>query len=88
MWTSSNISENAYVPYFKEADPKHLSRDSYGQRLVYGRRHIICGNDAYYLRDNKTEEVLESFPIRQLDGVDTEDRIEVLRNFIDLIRSA
>lgn len=90
MWTSSNYSENAYVPYFKVVDPKcrHLSRDSYGQRLVYGKRHIVCGNDAYYLRDNKTEEVLETYPIRQdEEGIDTEDRVAVLRDFIELVTS-
>lgn len=89
MWTSMNYSENAYVPYFKEIDPKcrHLSRDSYGQRLVYGKRHITSGNDAYYLHDNKTEEVIETYPIAQTDGVDTEDRIQALKDFIDLIRT-
>lgn len=84
MWTASNYSENAYVPYLKEADSISLSRDSYGQRLVYGDKHIIGGNSTYYLRDNKTEEVLETYPISQQDGVDTEDRIIALKEFIEL----
>ena len=41
-----------------------------------------------YLRDNKTEKVAESFPIDQLDGIDTKDRMSVLRGFIELVISA
>ena len=83
MWTGSNYSENAYIPYLKEADPKHISRDTYGQRLSYRGKHIICENDAYLLRANKTEEVLDRCPIEQdEDGIDTEDRVLVLRGFI------
>lgn len=88
MWTGSNYSENAYVPYLKEADPQHISRDSYGQRLVYGDRHIVCGNGAYYLRSNDTDEVIEPFPISQDDeGIDVEDRVELLKGFIELVGS-
>ena len=71
------------MPYLKEADVAHLSKDSCGQRLVYGDVHIICANDAYLLRDNKTEEVLETLPIRQNEeGLDIEDRIELLKEYI------
>ena len=67
----------------KEADEAHLSRDSMGQRLVYGDRHIVCQNSAYALRDNETEEVIETMPIQQNeDGIDTENRILVLKRFI------
>ena len=88
MWTASNYSENAYVPYLKEADPKHISRDTYGLRLSYRGKHIICENDTYLLRLNKNSEVLESFPINQdEDGIDTEDRVILLKEFIELIKS-
>lgn len=86
MWTASKYSENAYVPYLKAADPEHISRDKYGQRLSYGDRHIICKNDAYELRLDENDEVLESYPISQdEDGVDTEDRVLVLKEFLELI---
>jgi isoleucyl-tRNA synthetase len=48
------------MPYLKEAHEAHLSRDSMGQRLLYGDRHIVCQNSAYALRDNETEEVIET----------------------------
>ena len=83
MQTRSQWSSNTYMPYLKEADEAHLSKDSMGQRLVYGDRHIICDNDAYLLRDNETEEVIERIPIEQNgDGIDTVDRILILRQYL------
>ena len=83
MQTRSQWSSNTYMPYLKEADETHLSKDSMGQRLVYGNRHIICDNGAYLLRDNETEEVIERIPIEQNgDGIDTVDRILILRQYL------
>ena len=71
------------MPYLKEADEPHLSRDSMGQRLVYWDRHVICQNSEYLLRENETEEVITIFPIPQNDnGVDVEDRILLLKRII------
>lgn len=83
MQTKSQWSSNTYMPYLKEADDAHLSRDSFGQRLVYGDRHIICDNAAYLLRDNATETVIRTYPIPQNeDGMDTENRILLLKKLI------
>lgn len=83
MQTKSQWSSNTYMPYLKEADDAHLSKDSMGQRLVYGDRHIICANDSYILRDNETENVLETISIKQNEeGIDMEDRIIVLKEYI------
>ena len=83
MQTKSQWSSNTYMPYLKEADEPHLSRDSMGQRLVYGDRHVICQNSEYLLRENTTEEVIKAFPIPQNDsGVDVEDRILLLKRII------
>jgi hypothetical protein len=83
MQTKSQWSSNTYMPYLKEADEQHLSRDSMGQRLDYGDRHIICQNSRYLLRDNETEKVIETFPIPQNeDGIDTKDRIMLLKQII------
>ena len=83
MQTKSQWSSNTYMPYLKEADEQHLSRDSMGQRLEYGDRHIICQNSSYLLRDNETEKVIETFPIPQNeDGIDTKDRILLLKQII------
>ena len=82
MQTKSQWSSNTYMPYLKEADDAHLDRDSMGQRLVYGDRHIVCDNAAYLVR-NEAEEVLETIPISQNDeGIDTEDRIILLKNYL------
>ena len=83
LQTKSQWSSNTYMPYLKEADDLHLSKDSMGQRLVYGDRHLVCSNDAYLLRDNETETVLKAFPIKQNeDGIDMEDRILLLKKTI------
>ena len=71
------------MPYLKEADEAKLDKDSLGQRLVYGDRNIICENDAFVLRKNETKEELERIPIDQNeDGIDTVDRILLLKSFV------
>lgn len=83
MQTRSQWSASTYMPYLKEADAAHLSRDSMGQRLVYGDVHIICTNNSFVLRNNETEEVIETVEIQQNEnGVDIQDRIIVLMQFI------
>lgn len=86
MRTRSHWSENTYIPYLMEADRTHVSRDSMGQRLAYGDMYVICKNASYVLMlmDGETEEAYEMVPIAQdADGVDTEDRVQVLRQFIE-----
>lgn len=84
MQTKSQWSSNTYMPYLKEADEPHLSRDSMGQRLVYGNKHIICSNSSYVLRENETEEIIETIPIKQdKNGIDIENRILVLKQYIE-----
>ncbi len=83
MQTKSQWSSNTYMPYLKEADEEHLSRDSMGQRLVYGDRHIVCQNSEYLLRYNEGETVIETIHIQQNDeGIDKEDRILLLKQYI------
>jgi len=88
MQTKSQWSSNTYVPFLKAVDEDHLDRDSAGQRLVYGDKHIICENSAFVIRANKTqendaEEVIETIPIQQDEnGVDVEDRVIKLQAII------
>ena len=83
LQTKSQWSENSYLPYLKEADPDHLSRDSMGQRLVYGDLYIIGENDKFIVKDSNADEVIEMVPIKQNDGgIDVEDRIVVLKEYI------
>lgn len=80
MQTKTQWSSNTYMPYLKAADAAHLSKDSMGQRLVYGDRHIICTNNAYLLRNNDDESVIDIVRISQSEvGIDLEDRIKKLK---------
>ena len=83
LQTRSQWSSNTYLPYLKAADNDRLDRDSMGQRLTYGDRHIICQNSAYVLRNNEDESVLDTVVISQNeDGIDTEDRVVKLKEYI------
>ena len=83
MQTRTQWSSNTYMPYLKEADPMHLSREDNGQRLVYGDVHIVCTNSSYLVRSNENEEVLDPVQILQDDtGIDMENRIIRLKQYI------
>ena len=84
MQTKSHWSPNTYMPFLKEADEEHLSRDDMGQRLIYGDKHVICLNDGFQIRDNESEEVVDTVHVRQdEDGIDVEDRVLVLRGYLE-----
>ena len=84
MQTRSQWSTSTYMPYLKEADDAHLSRESEGQRLVYGSKYIVCLNNAFSIRLSETEQEIESFEITQDEnGIDTEDRILLLKLIIE-----
>lgn len=83
MKTKTQLSQNSYNPYLKVASPTHLSKDHMGQRLVFGNEHIICTNNFYLRRDNEYESIIDTISIAQKEeGIDTEDRIIVLKNYI------
>lgn len=83
MQTRSQWSQNTYMPYLKAVDDEHLSRDDMGQRLIYGDEHIICTNNSYLRRKNEGEVTVDTISIDQnKDGIDTEDRIIKLREYI------
>ena len=83
MQTKQQLSENSYYPYLKAASESHLSKDDMGQRLIFGDEHIICTNSSYLRRRNDDESIIDIIKIYQNDnGIDTEDRITVLKNYI------
>lgn len=83
LQTRSQWSSNTYIPYLKIADDAHLDKDSMGQKLVYGDKQIVCDNAAYLIRNDETEEVIETIVIKQNNkGIDTEDRIVLLKNYL------
>ena len=83
MQTKTLLSPNSYYPYLKVASKEHLSKDDMGQRLIFGDEHIICTNNSYLRRKNEDESIVDTIRIAQNDdGIDTEDRIMVLKNYI------
>ena len=83
MVTRTNISEYTYVPYFKIADEPHLSKDDYGQKLIYQNAYIVCHNSSYEIKKNDTGELLEEIKIIQNEeGIDKEDRIIKLEKYL------
>lgn len=83
MQTKTLLSPNSYYPYLKVASKEHLSKDDMGQRLIFGDEHIICTNNSYLRRKNDDESIVDTIRIAQNDdGIDTEDRIMVLKNYI------
>ncbi len=83
MQTRTQLSQNSYCPYLKVAYDSHLSRDDLGQRLIFGDEYIVCTNNAYLRMKNEDDTLIDTINIRQNgDGIDVEDRIMVLQNYI------
>lgn len=83
MQTRTQLSQNSYYPYLKVAADSHLSKDDMGRRLIFGDEHIICNNFSYLRRRNKDDSVVEKIMIPQNeDGIDTKDRIAILKDYI------
>ena len=83
MQTKTQWSQNTYMPYLKEADDDHLSRDEMGQYLVYDDVYIVCENNSYGVYRNDDDSLTDSVTISQNEaGIDTEDRIIKLKKYI------
>lgn len=83
MQTKTQWSQNTYMPYLKEADDAHLSRDEMGQYLVYNDVYIVCENDSYGVYKNDDNSLTDTIVISQNDeGIDTEDRILKLKKYV------
>ena len=83
MQTRTQLSPNSYYPYLKVACNAHLSKDHGGARLIFGDEHIICTNNSYLRRKNADKEITDTIIIAQKDdGIDVEDRIILLKNYI------
>ena len=88
MLTQSKWSENTYNPFLKTADEVHLSRDDYGQKLVYKDGYIKCLNNSFALYSKEDDSLIEEWEIsHDDDGIDTENRIKKLKKIIQDIIS-
>ena len=82
LTTKSVLSENAYQPFLEEID-KDKSGLYYRQgRLKLNGCCIFCENDKFVFKDTDTNEVIEELAIAQKEGIDCENRIEKLRNYL------
>lgn len=83
MQTQTQWSSNTYIPYLKEVDEPHLSRDDCGQYLDYGDTYLGCEADAFILYSTKDEAEIERIEVQQNpEGIDTENRILLLQNYL------
>ena len=83
MQTKTQWSQNTYMPYLKEADDAHLSRDEFGQYLVYKDIYIACENNSYGVYKIEDDSPIDTISISQNEqGVDVEDRIIKLKEYI------
>ena len=83
MQTKTQWSQNTYMPYLKEADDAHLSRDEFGQYLVYKDVYIACENNSYKVCKIEDDSLIDTINISQNEqGIDAEDRIIKLKEYI------
>ena len=92
MQTETRLSEYSYYPALKAAlraaskaaSDSHLSKEHYGDRLIFDDEYITCTKDSYVRRKNEDDSIVETISIAQnVNGIDTEDRIIVLKNYIE-----
>lgn len=83
--TRSNFSENTYQPFLKEVCSDSLSREDYGQSLIVDNFLIQCTNDSFLVKNIHNNAVYNTIKINQNeDGFDTENRIEKLKEYLNL----
>lgn len=83
MQTESRLSESSYAPALKAASDSHLSKEYYGDRLIFGDEYITCTKDSYVRRKSDDPNSGVIIEIKQnAEGIDTEDRIILLENYI------
>lgn len=82
MKTETRLSEYSYYPALKAASDSHLSKEHYGDRLIFGSEYITCEKNSYLRRKNEDDSIIETIIIPNNDSIDTEDRISFLKDYI------
>lgn len=86
MQTETRLSEYSYYPALKAAlraaSDSHLSKKHYGDRLIFDDVYITCEKDSYLIRKNEDDSTVDTIIIPNSGGIDTEDRITLLENYI------
>lgn len=88
IYAQQKVSEKSYQPYLAEVDEKLLSIDSYGKYSVLDNMKISFTKSSIRIEDVKDGTLIENLAISQTeDGIDTEDRIIKLKNYLKTKRS-
>lgn len=82
MQTETRLSESSYYPSLKAASDSHLSKEHYGDRLIFGDEYITCEKNSYLRRKNKDGSIIDIIIIPNSGDIDTKDRIGFLKNYI------
>ncbi len=81
LLTKSQPSESSYQPFLKTIDDAHLSSEYRGKHIILENVYISCVNDAYVVFRNDNDEEVYRIEIAQNEkGIDTENRLEKLKN--------
>ncbi len=81
LWTPLYWSVNTYQPFLKAVDEEHLSTQSNGQWIELDGEFIMCKNSAYVFYDENDVEI-RRIDIMQENGIDKEDRILKMKNYL------
>lgn len=83
MQTKQQLSSSSYIPYLQEADKEMVDPNKEGTRLLYSDKYILCENAAYVVCKLTDDTEIDRINIPQnAFGVDTQDRIILLKNYI------
>lgn len=86
MQTETRLSEYSYYPALKAASDSHLSKEHYGDRLIFDDVYITCEKDSYLILKNEDDSIVDRIIIPNSDGIDTQDRIILLKKkFADML---
>lgn len=94
MLTNAHVSTSSYSPFIRSAFSKDYGHSNYGRNLEVGTLRVRyindqAGKDTIHIHDRKEgKQVGFSIPIKQVAGIDAEDRIQKLQELVPLIEWA
>ena len=82
LWSESFYSSSAWQPFLRALQPsvEDWNHDRFNPGVTIGDIAILSKNSGYVVRQENTPDVEISIP--QIDGVDTVDRIEYMKEKI------
>ena len=81
LWGRERVAAKSYQPFLKAIDKNNSMTDE--DYPIFGKRYVECINNAYILRDIKTNDEMNRLKIKQKQGIDIEDRISTFRRWAE-----